>query len=42
MDEATFAAIVEPLARPLRRRTTLYGRVRDDVPVPMASSNRFD
>ena len=27
MDEEAFAAIVEPLGRPLEQRTTLYGRV---------------
>jgi CofH subfamily radical SAM domain protein len=31
MDEAAFAAIAEPLGRPLRQRTTLYGTV-DRVP----------
>ena len=31
MGEAEFAAIVDPLGRPLEQRTTLYGRVAADV-----------
>ncbi|MGH9225831.1 MAG: 5-amino-6-(D-ribitylamino)uracil--L-tyrosine 4-hydroxyphenyl transferase CofH [Acidimicrobiales bacterium] len=38
MAEADFAAIVEPLGRPLEQRTTLYGRVSgSETPPPVAN-----